>query len=290
MVGRAYKADVLLLVAACIWGAAFVAQRAGMRHVEPMTFNGVRFALGTVVLLPMVVRRRRGAERRLLAGWRAVAGGGLAGLILCVAVSFQQFGLVYTTAGKAGFITGLYVVIVPFLGVFVGQRAGRGAWIGAALAAGGLYLLSVVGRFTLAPGDSLVLAGAVFWAVHILVLGWLSPGMEPILLAAVQFATCSLLSMAIALVTETIEIAGLLAAGIPILYGGIMSVGVAYTLQVVAQRHAPSAHAAIILSLEAVFAALAGWLILGEVLSPRGLVGCALMLAGMFVSRRLRTS
>lgn len=277
------------MVAAVIWGSAFVAQRVGMSHVGPLTFNGIRFALGAMVLLPLT--RRRDPEPEVAGGpvhhkmvWPTVWGGALAGLVLFVAATFQQVGLVYTTAGKAGFITGLYVIIVPLLGLFWGHRPGWGGWLGAGLATVGLYLLSVTGAFTFAPGDLWELFGALFWAIHVLLLGWLSPRMDGIKLACAQYVVCALLSLIVAGFTEATTLDGLHGALIPILYGGILSVGVAYTLQVVAQREAPPTHAAIILSLEAVFAALAGWLILDEMLSLRGLIGCILMFSGMLIA------
>jgi len=286
---RAYRADSLLLLAAIIWGSAFVAQRVGMSYVGPLTFNGIRFALGAMVLLPLI--RRRDPEPEVEGGpvqhrmvWPTVGGGALAGLVLFVAATLQQVGLVYTTAGKAGFITGLYVIIVPLLGLLWGHQPGWGGWLGAGLATVGLYLLSVTGIFTFAPGDLWELFGALFWAIHVLLLSWLSPRMDGIRLACAQYVVCSLLSLIVAGFTEAITRDGLHGALIPILYGGILSVGVAYTLQVVAQRDAPPTHAAIILSLEAVFAALAGWLILDEMLSLRGLIGCILMFSGMLTA------
>ena len=286
---RVCRADFLLMVAAVIWGSAFVAQRVGMSHVGPLTFNGIRFALGAMVLLPLTRRRDpepevEGSPAQHRMGWPTVRGGALAGLVLFVAATLQQVGLVYTTAGKAGFITGLYVIIVPLLGLLWGHRPGWGGWLGAGLATVGLYLLSVTGTFTFAPGDLWELFGALFWAIHVLLLSWLSPRMDGIRLACAQYVVCSLLSLIVAGFTEAITRDGLHGALIPILYGGILSVGVAYTLQVVAQRDAPATHAAIILSLEAVFAALAGWLILDEMLSLRGLIGCILMFSGMLTA------
>ena len=283
-----YKADLLLFLAALVWGTGFVAQRAGMRHVGPMTFNGIRFALGALAVLPTaLLARRKEAGTNLPPKWLAL-GGALAGLVLFVAVSFQQFGIVHTTAGKAGFITGLYMVFVPFIGYFVGQRAGLGSWVGAAVALAGLYLLSVTGPLRIARGDLLVFIGAVFWAVHIVVLGWLAPRCEPAGLACVQFTACAVLSTVAALVSERVSGSQVAAAALPIVYGGVMSVGVGFTLQVAGQRGAPPAHAALLLSLEAVFAAVAGWLLLGEGLTPRGTVGCALILAGVLVSQLTR--
>jgi drug/metabolite transporter (DMT)-like permease len=283
-----YKADSLLMLTAVIWGGAFVAQRVGMDHVGPLTFNGVRFALGALTLLPFALRGDRATEKEQfprLSNNQAVLGGGLAGLILFGGATLQQVGLVYTTAGKAGFITGLYVVIVPLLGMLWRQWPGWGGWVGAIIAAIGLYFLSVTEEFNLAPGDAWVLASAFLFAMHVLLLGYLSPRVDALKLACAQYAICCFLSLVVAGFAETITLHGLRQATIPILYGGVMSVGVAYTLQVVAQKVAPPTHAAIILSLEAVFAALAGWLILGEVLTSRGFLGCGLMLTGMIVTQ-----
>jgi drug/metabolite transporter (DMT)-like permease len=284
------KADGLLLLTAMIWGFAFVAQRVGMDYVGPFTFNGIRFALGCLVLLPLVVRPNgRGsvaeAIRPPLTRGQLFGGASLTGAALFAGASLQQVGLVYTTAGNAGFITGLYVVIVPLLGLFWGQRPGVGTWVGAFLAAAGLYLLSVTASFTIAFGDLLVLIGAFFWAGHVLIIGWLSPRTSAVRLAFFQYAACAVLSMATALTFEEITTTGISDALVPILYGGVLSVGVAYTLQVVAQQSAHPAHAAILLSLEAVFAAIGGWLLLGERLSVRGFTGCAMMLAGMLLSQ-----
>ena len=287
LTSKTLKAEMLLLLAAIIWGFAFVAQRVGMDHVGPFTYNGVRFMLGALSLLPLLWLGWSSAAPIGPGGWRPILGGGLlAGLILFAGASLQQVGIVYTTAGKAGFITGLYVVIVPLLGLLWGHRTPWSTWIGAALALAGLYLLTLTDDLTLAEGDGLVLIGALFWAAHVLVIGWLSGRhIEPVLLACLQFVVCAVLSLATAAATETVTLAGLWGGAMPILYGGLLSVGVAYTLQVVAQRDAPPAHAAIILSLETVFAALGGWLLLDEILSGRGLLGCALMFAGMLLSQ-----
>jgi drug/metabolite transporter (DMT)-like permease len=288
------QSDSLLLLAASIWGFAFVAQRLGMQHVGPFGFTGVRFALGCLVLLPLVVRKglRRGdGSFPRQAGWFSLprlGGALLAGLILFCGASFQQVGLIYTTAGNAGFVTGLYVVLVPLIGIALGQRTHAGTWIGCVLAAVGLYLLSATEQFGIALGDLLVLIGALFWACHVHVIGWLSVRQEPLKVAVVQNGTCAVLSLLVSAAIEQNTASRYLAAAIPILYGGIMSVGVAFTLQVVAQMKVKPAHAAIIMSLEAVFAALGGWLFLGEVLTPRAMTGCALMLCGMLVSQLWR--
>jgi drug/metabolite transporter (DMT)-like permease len=283
------RADILCLITALIWGFAFVAQRMGMDHIGPMAFNGIRFALGAAVLAPLALRSMRyPPPAPFLAGSKdgfPWLGGLVAGVVLFTGATLQQAGMQYTTAGKAGFITGLYVVLVPLLGLFLGQKAARGDVVGAVAAAVGLYFLSVTEDFTLAPGDGLELIGAIFWACHVLVIGWLSPRTRALPLALAQYAVCSILSLAAAFLFEETTWAGVAGAGWAILYGGIMSVGVAYTLQVVAQRDANPTHAAILLSFETVFAAVGGALFLNESLGGRGLFGCALMFAGMLASQ-----
>jgi drug/metabolite transporter (DMT)-like permease len=291
------RANALLLLTAMIWGVAFVAQRVGMAYVGPFTFNGVRFTLGALSLVPLLLinRRRRVQERADVShkDFKTVlVGGAMAGAVLFIAASLQQAGVALTTAGKAGFITGLYVVIVPLLGLLWGQQTALNTWLGALLAVMGLYLLSVTEDLTIAPGDLLVLIGAFFWAIHVHILSRFSALIGPVKLAFIQFVACAILSLLTAGLIENLswgylreDSSALMAALAPILYGGLLSVGVAYTLQVVAQRDAHPAHAAIILSSEAVFAVIGGWLILGEMLSTRGIVGCGLMLVGMLVSQ-----
>ncbi len=287
---KTLHADLLLLLTAAIWGFAFVAQRVGMDHVGPFTYNAIRFAIGSISLLPLIIFTGRKEAGNLPGGnGRAVLVGGImAGVVLFAGASLQQAGLVYTTAGNAGFITGLYVVMVPIMGLFWKQRPEIGTWIGAILAVIGLYFLSINAEFSISFGDFLVLLSAFFWAGHVLLIGWLSPRMNSLKLASAQFAVCSGLSVLVAFGMETISVAGILRATIPILYGGLFSVGIAYTLQVVAQRHAHPAHSAILLSLEGVFAALGGWLLLNEILTLRSLLGCSLILTGMLLSELSR--
>jgi drug/metabolite transporter (DMT)-like permease len=277
------RADLLLLLTAFIWGFAFVAQRMGMEYVGPYLFNAARFALGCLPLLPFVAQNASGPLLPHLL--RAAPGSLLAGLFLFAGSSLQQVGIVYTTAGKAGFITGLYVILVPILGLALGQRSGRKTWLGALLATAGLYLLSIEPPFSTAYGDALVLIGALFWAGHVLIIGRFAQQIDWAALAFLQFLTCSLLSCGVALVVEPVAWLPLVDAAWPVFYGGVLSVGVAYTLQVVAQRQTPASHAAIILSLETVFAALGGWWLLSEAMSLRGLAGCGLMFGGMLVSQ-----
>jgi len=279
-----------LLLASAIWGFAFVAQRAGMEHVGPFTFNGVRFLLGSAVLVPFLLIRGPRESAPEPGSRKSVAWGlALAGLVLFGAASLQQVGIVHTTAGKAGFITGLYVVIVPLLGLLRRQRTGLAVWVGAAFAVGGLYLLSITSGFGMGLGEGLVLASAFGWAVYVHVIGWLVGRVRPLLVAAVQFAVCGALSLVVALFAEVISLADLLQAGIPLLYVGLLSTGVAYTLQVIGQRRVDPARTGVILSLEGAFAVLGGWLLLGESMTARMLAGCGLMLVGMIASQ-VRTS
>lgn len=287
---RTFKSDFVLLTAASIWGLAFVAQRVGMDHMGPFTFNGIRFALGGLSLLPFLWAahtRRQGRTYDPLDPSRTeiLKGGLVSGCILFAGASLQQVGLVYTTAGKAGFITGLYVVLVPILGLVVQQRAGAGTWAGACIAAWGLYLLSVTETMTIGFGDLLELIGALFFALHVLIIGRLSGRIDTLRLSFIQCMVCSLASLAVAASVEVIALEGILGAAIPLIYGGVFSVGIAYSLQIYGQKTGHPAHAAILLSLESVVAALGGWLILGEILSGRAIAGCVLMMAGMLVSQ-----
>ena len=282
------NANLMLGVAAAVWGFAFVAQRVGMRYVEPFTFNAVRFAIGALALLPLVAFMRRraagpGQPLEPIAWHRVIRAGLAAGFFIFVGSTLQQFGLVYTTAGKAGFITGLYVVFTPLIGLFFGHRATKAIWFGAFLAATGLYLLSAKGMTGIDLGDGLVLLSAIFWACQLLTVAHFVKTTDAIQLAVAQFVVVAIGSTIGALIFEQPALGPILEAAAPILYAGLGSVGIAYTLQVVAQRHAKAAHAAIILSMESVFAAVGGWLLLDESLPLRGLIGCALMLGGVLV-------
>lgn len=287
------KANLLLLLVAAIWGLAFVAQRVGMDHLGPFGFNAARFLLGALSLLPLTLLFRARPHQAELGP--LLRGGLAAGSLLFCGASLQQAGLLYTTAGNAGFITGLYIVLVPLAARMLGQPVNRSIWAGASLALVGLYFLSINEAMIINRGDLLELAGAAFWAAHVLIIGRLAPHLDGLRLSIIQFLVCALLCLAVALIYEqdSFTPANLIAAWQPIAYAGLLSVGVAYTLQVYAQKHSPAAHAAIIMSLEAVFAALGGWLLLSEALTTRAMAGCALMLAGMLLaqlpSRRART-
>ncbi len=273
-------ADLALLATAVVWGMAFVVCRMAAARTGSFLYNGARFLLGALTLLPFARARLRGLTRV------EVWGGALVGACLFVAAGLQQVGLRFTTAGKAGFITGLYVVFVPLCLALVWREWPRGStWVASLLAGAGLFLLSAVERLALAPGDGLELVGAMFWALHVILIGRLARRVDVARLALVQFLVCGLLSLAVGWLLESSTAPGLLSAWWAILYTGVLSVGLGYTLQLVGQRQAPPADASVILSGEAVIAALSGWLFLGERLAPWQLLGCALMLAGMILAQ-----
>ena len=287
---KVIRADLIMLLAAAIWGFAFVAQREGMETMGPFLFNAARFFIGSAVLFPLVwylSKKNKTPTNKEISTKKLLIAGTIAGLFLFLASSFQQVGIQYTTAGKAGFITGLYIFFVPLIGIFFGQRTGSGTWLGAFIAVIGLYLLSINDDFSIARGDLLQLICAVFFASHILVVGYVAKRMDPLKLSLIQYVVSGVLSFFIAIAIELITWQMIVDTAIPLLYAGVMSIGVGYTLQVVAQQHAKSSHAAIILGLEGAFAVLGGWLILDENLSTRGLIGCGLMLSGMFLSQLL---
>jgi drug/metabolite transporter (DMT)-like permease len=288
---KVLRADGLLLLAAAIWGAAFSAQRSGMENIGPFAYNAARFLLGALTVLPLIVFARRRQGVRSPSGGpkpslkRKLAYSAITGTVLFGGTTFQQLGLVTTTAGNAGFITALYVVLVPIVGIAFGRRSGPRIWAGAVLALAGLYVLSVGAGFTVSRGDILVLVGALFWTMHILVVGHFGSLMDGLELALGQYLVCAALSLVGALVSEPEPFAGALAAAVPILYGGIFSAGVGFTLQIIAQKDAHPAHASILMSLESLFAAIGGIIILGEPLTSRLAVGGVLMLAGTIVSQ-----
>lgn len=292
---REVKSVLILLLTAAIWGFAFVAQRVGMQHVGAFTFNGVRFALGSLSLLPVIYffSKKNVSENAYgetiesdEADFKTtVKSGILAGSVLFIAASLQQVGLIYTTAGKAGFITSLYIVLVPILGIFLKQKTHVATWLGALTAVAGLYLLSINENLIVEFGDLLEIIGAFFWATHIQLIDRYVKNVDVLKLSSIQFATCSVLSLIVAFIFEDVNFTGLSEALIPLLYGGIMSAGVAYTLQAIGQKSAKPSHAAIALSMESVFAAIGGAWLLHERLPVKGYAGCVLMLLGMLIAQ-----
>jgi drug/metabolite transporter (DMT)-like permease len=286
MPNHALRADLLMLLTALIWGTGFVAQTAGMDHIGPYLFSGLRFALGSLCLIPLILRNAKTARvPELLLNRGMLRAGIIMGLALALGINLQQVGLLFTSVTNSGFITGLYVIVVPLLGLLLGHKTGLGTWLGCLLAVVGMCLLSIGDNFHVASGDWLQLIGAFVWGGHVVLVSLFASRHDPIRLAFLQFATCSVVSLLLAVLFEPIALNAIIDAGPALLYGGIVAVGVGYTLQVVAQKHAIASHAAIILSLEAVFAAIAGAWILGEALQLRGYIGCGLMLAGMLLAQ-----
>jgi drug/metabolite transporter (DMT)-like permease len=298
---QALRADILLLFTAFIWGFAFVAQRSAMDAMGPFTFNGIRFTLGGLSLVPLAAFRLKSPARRTdpatgrpLALRTFAAGAVLAGTCLFIAATLQQIGIIDTTAGNSGFITGFYVALTPIFGIFLGKKTALPTWIGMVFTLAGLFFLStaaqVFGRdasepFSLNRGDLLTAVSAVFWTCHVLLIDGLVRRMDPVALSSAQFLVCGVFSAITAFFRETLPAGAAAEAIIPILYGGFGSVGVAYTLQAVGQKYAPAAHATIILSMEGVFAAIGGVLLLSEPLGPWTLLGFALMLCGMLITQ-----
>lgn len=284
---QALKSNLILLLTAAIWGFAFVAQRVGGKYIGAFTFNAVRFAIGSMSLLPLILFQNKSNKNHSKEGElkKVFAAGIIAGIVIFFGSSFQQMGLTDTGAGKAAFITGLYIVIVPILGIFLKQYISINSWLGAIIAVIGLYLLCVTDTFSISHGDFLELICAFFFAGHILLIDYFSPKVDVIKLAFFQFLTCSILSLATALLVEKITINSIYQAAVPILYGGILSSGVAYTLQIVGQKYAEPSQAAIIMSMESVFGTIGGFLILNESMGLKGIFGCLLMLAGMLLAQ-----
>ncbi|HEY5718029.1 MAG TPA: DMT family transporter [Motiliproteus sp.] len=273
---------LMLFAVAAIWGFAFVAQSTGMEHLGPHSFNAARLALGALSLFPLWLLMSRGRPSGGRSLW---LGGSLAGSIMFGGFACQQMGLVDTTAGNAGFITGMYIVMVPMVGIMLGQRTRPHTWAGVALAVAGLYSLSIGPDFSINRGDMQVLIGAVFWTAHVLVIGWLSPKVDAISLAIWQFVVASAWATAIAMWLESPQLGDFGNAWLSLLYAGVASSGIAFTLQIIAQRKVEPSITALILSLEAVFAVLGGWWLLDETLGAKELIGCALMLTGMLISQ-----
>lgn len=289
---------MLLLLTAAIWGVAFVAQSVGMDYVGPFTFNTVRSLLGGIVLIPCIVLLKRinvgskdtaGAAEHASgdpAGQRKVllTGGVACGVLLCIASNLQQFGIMYTSVGKSGFITAMYIVLVPVLGIFLKKKAGIKIWCSVAIAVGGLYLLCMTDSgFSIQKGDLLLLLGAVIFSFHILTIDYFSPKVDGVKMSCIQFFTCGILSMVCMFLFEQPQIGAILQAWMPIVYAGVLSCGVAYTLQIVGQKGMNPTVASLILSMESVISVIAGWLILHQRLSGRELLGCVLMFAAIIL-------
>ncbi|MGN0625306.1 MAG: DMT family transporter [Oscillospiraceae bacterium] len=283
------KSSFMLLLTAVIWGVAFVAQSVGMDYIGPFTFNSIRSLIGGFVLIPCIFLLNRGKpekrqaspnERKML-----LIGGVCCGVALAVASSLQQMGIQYTSVGKAGFITALYIVIVPLLGLFFKKRVSILVWIAVAIAVGGMYLLCITEDFSIGKGDLLVMACALCFSIHILIIDYFSPKVDGVKMSCVQFLVCGLLCAVPMLLIERPSMEQILAAWMPLLYAGVFSCGVGYTLQIVGQRHIDPTIASLILSLESVISVLAGWAILKQQLSARELFGCVLVFCAIILAQ-----
>lgn len=284
----ALRSSFLLFLAAFIWGVAFVAQSVGMDYMGPFTFNGARFLMGSMVLLPLVIYRRKGKskESKKFGSRRDTLTGGICcGLALCCAALFQQFGIVYTTVGKAGFITTLYIIIVPIMGIFLKKKVPGKVWIAAVIAAVGMYLLCMSESLRLSRGDIYVFICAILFSIHILVIDYFSSKADGVELSCLQFLTAGIIGSVLALIFERPTLSNFAGGIIPLAYAGIMSSGVAYTLQVIGQKDLDPTVASLILSLESVVSMLAGWVILKQALSPRELFGCVLVFAAVILAQ-----
>ena len=307
------RGNLMLFLTALIWGVSFVAQKAGMEYIGPFTFNGIRFLVGSLVLIPVILilggmQKNKGASQNndgslFTADGSAAEGkepesaavkyekknlilGGLyCGIVLFIASSLQQIGILYTTAGKAGFITALYIVLVPILGLIIGRKVRPILWVCVAIAAVGLYLLCVKEGFSIGKGDLLVIACALGYAIHILVIDHFSPKTDGVKMSCIQFFIAGVLSLPFMVIFETIDWSNIIACWMPILYSGVMSCGVAYTLQIIGQKYTEPTVASLILSLESVFAVIAGIILLSEQVSPRELLGCAVMFAAILLAQ-----
>lgn len=291
------KSSLLLLLTALIWGSSFVAQRTGIEYIGPFTMNSIRSFLGALVLLPVIkvmdIQKRSKStetvsqtqEEKNKSRKDLILGGICCGIALTIASSLQQIGMLYTTAGKSGFITALYILIVPIIGLFMKKHVGIKTWIGVALAVLGMYFISVQEGFSISRGDFLTFLCAIVFAIHILIIDHFSPKVDGVKLSCIQFAVCGILCACPMVFIERPRIAQILTAWLPIAYAGIMSCGVAYTLQIVAQKGIDPTVASLIMSLESVFAALSGWLILHEHLSARELFGCILVFVAIILAQ-----
>ena len=282
------KGSLLLFLAAIIWGVAFVAQSVGMDYVGPFTFNCVRTLIGGIVLIPCIAILNRGKVKKktdFTEKKRLLLGGICCGVALTTGSTLQQFGIMYTTVGKAGFITAFYIIIVPILGLFLGKKCGLSVWISVVIALAGLYFLCITDGFSIGKGDTYVFLGAIAFSIHILVIDYFTQFNDGVKMSCIQFFVCGILCFVPMMLFEQPEISMILLAWKPILYAGVMSCGVAYTLQIVGQKNMNPTVASLILSLESVTSVIAGFLVLHQNLSHRELIGCGLMFVAIVLAQ-----
>ena len=267
------KSSLILLLTATIWGVAFVAQSVGMEYIGPFTFNAIRCVLGGLVLIPVILvlkkKKETGAENQEKEDKKTLWAGGIAcGVILCIASNLQQFGIMEASVGKSGFFTALYIVMIPVIGIFIGKRPGIKLWFCVALAVVGMYLLCMKdGSFTIERADIMLLLCALVFSFHILVVDYFSPKVDGVKMSCIQFFVCGVLSAVGMLFTETPDISNIQAAWLPLLYAGLLSCGVGYTLQIVGQK------------------GINPVMILGQVLSPKEILGCVLMFVAIIITQ-----
>lgn len=291
---KSLRSSAMLTLTALIWGVAFVAQSEGMNHVGAFTFNACRFLVGGLVLIPCIFllkkvngdqRDRMSREEQRSQRRMGIIGGVCCGIFICAGSTLQQFGIAQTTVGKAGFITSLYIIIVPILGLFLRKKVGLNIWVSVAIAAAGMYLLCVTEGFSISRGDFLVFLCAIGFSLHILVIDYFSPKADGVVISCVQFFTAGIISSVFMFLFERPTWDAVMAAWAPVLYAGVMSCGVGYTLQVVAQKDVEPTVASLIMSLESVFSVLAGWLLLGQKMSPKELAGCVLVFGAIILAQ-----
>ena len=290
MKAKEWKSSLMLLLTAAIWGVAFVAQSVGMDYIGPFTFNAIRSLVGGLVLIPCIwlLNRKKPAAQEdtpAQSGRTLFIGGICCGVALAVASSLQQMGIQYTSVGKAGFITALYIVIVPLLGLLFKRRVSGLIWVAVVIAVGGMYLLCITEGFSVGKGDLLVMASAFCFSAHILIIDYFSPKADGVKMSCIQFLVCGLLCAVPMLIMERPSLPQILAAWMPLIYAGVFSCGVGYTLQIVRQRHIDPTIASLILSLESVISVLAGWVILGQKLTVRELIGCILVFCAIILAQ-----
>ncbi len=278
------KGNLILMLTAVIWGVSFVSQRVGMEYIKPNTFNGIRTILGAFILIPFIFVRDKTGKSRHSDGKYLLIGGFVCGALLCAAGTLQTWGMVYTTSGKSGFITAMYMIFVPIIGLFAGKKIRPATAVGVVLAVAGMYMLSISGTdLTVNKGDVITLVCAFIFAFHIMAVDRFSSEVDCVKLACLQFFVCGTINIILMFLFEHPDWELVRACAVPILYSGIMSCGAAYTLQIVGQQYAEPTTASIIMSLESVFAALAGWAVLNETLTLREALGCIIMFAAIII-------
>ena len=283
---------ILLFIGAFIWGSAFIFQKKGMDYIEPLAFNGIRNIMGATALLPFILIADKRKDKEALAKEKEkrktlFKAGIICGICLAAASTVQQYALVYTSTGKVGFITTLYIIFVPLVGIFIGKRFRPVLWLSVLLAIVGFYVLCIKRGegFSLQSGDWMALACAFLFAFQILSLDRYTPVVSPLKLACVQFYVCGIICCTLMFIFEKPTISAILAAYVPLIYAGLLSTGVAYTFQALAQKHTNPVIASLLMSLESVFCVLTSWVLLGEVMTRRELLGCLIIFIGIIVAQ-----